>query len=69
MARIEGLGIAPGLYDKVFEAFHKLEPDKSEGEGLGLTIVRRIVERHNGQVWFESEQGKGSNFYISLPTA
>jgi len=36
-------------------------------QGLGLTIIRRVVERHNGQIWIESEAGKGSKFYVVLP--
>lgn len=63
-----GLGIAPEKQSKIFEIFHRLEPDKTKGEGLGLTIVRRILDRHNGKVWVESEPGKGSRFFISLPS-
>lgn len=63
-----GLGIAPEKQNKIFEIFHRLEPDKTSGEGLGLTIVRRILDRHNGKVWVESELGKGSKFFVSLPS-
>ncbi len=63
-----GLGIAPEKQNKIFEIFHRLEPDKTKGEGLGLTIVRRILDRHNGKVWVESELGKGSTFFVSLPS-
>lgn len=62
-----GIGIAPEYIDKVFEIFHQLEPANSTGEGLGLTIVQWILQRHNGKIWIESEPGKGSRFYISLP--
>ena len=64
-----GVGIAPNYQGKVFEAFQRLTPDESPGEGLGLTIVRQIVERHNGRTWVESELGKGSKFFVSLPSA
>ncbi len=64
-----GVGIAPEHQNKIFEVFHRLEPDKKNGEGLGLTIVRRILDRHNGKIWVESEPGKGSKFYVSLPSA
>ncbi|MCK4751871.1 MAG: PAS domain-containing protein [Planctomycetes bacterium] len=62
-----GVGIAPAHQEKIFEIFHRLEPEKGSGEGLGLTIVRRILDRHNGEVWVESELGLGSKFFVSLP--
>ena len=63
------MGIAKEYYGRIFEIFHRLNPDKkAEGEGLGLTIVRRILDRHNGRIWVESEYGKGSKFYIELHT-
>jgi PAS domain S-box-containing protein len=62
-----GVGIDPGHQEKIFELFHRLEPEKSQGEGLGLTIAYMIVERHNGEIWVESEPGKGSRFYVTLP--
>jgi PAS domain S-box-containing protein len=64
-----GVGIAPNHQNKIFEIFHQLEPDQKSGEGLGLTIVRRIIDRHNGRIWVESEPGKGSKFFVSLPGA
>jgi PAS domain S-box-containing protein len=64
-----GIGIAPEHQNKIFEIFHRLEPGRKSGEGLGLTIVRRILDRHNGKVWVKSELGKGSKFFVSLPSA
>ncbi|MHC4656691.1 MAG: sensor histidine kinase [Planctomycetota bacterium] len=63
-----GVGIAPEHQNKIFEVFHRLEPDEKSGEGLGLTIVRRILDGHNGKIWVESELGKGSKFFVSLPS-
>ena len=62
-----GIGIAEKDKDAIFEMFRKLNPDDKRGEGLGLTIVRKILDRHGGKVWVESEPGKGSKFYVSLP--
>jgi signal transduction histidine kinase len=49
--------------------FYQHEPDKRKGEGIGLTIVRRIIDKHDGKVWVKSELGKGSKFFVSLPNA
>ncbi|MCK5010125.1 MAG: PAS domain S-box protein, partial [Deltaproteobacteria bacterium] len=63
-----GNGIAPEHQDKIYEIFHRLNPTATQGEGLGLTIVCRILDRHDGKIWVESELGKGSKFIVSLPT-
>ena len=65
-----GIGIAEEYKSKVFELFYRLNPeDSAGGEGLGLTIVTRILDRLNGSISLESEEGKGSRFYITLPKA
>jgi len=64
-----GIGIAPQYIAKVFEIFHRLEPQMCEGEGLGLAIVKKIVSRLGGSIRLESELGKGSRFFVSLPGA
>jgi len=63
-----GIGIADKDRERIFEIFCRLNPDASAGEGLGLAIVRKILDRHVGKVWVESEPGKGSRFFVSLQT-
>lgn len=66
--RDNGLGIAAAYHPKVFQAFQRLHPEMATGEGIGLTIVQRIVERHRGKIWFESEADQGCTFFVTLPT-
>lgn len=66
----QGVGIAPKDQASVFEKFKQVGEtltDKPKGTGLGLPICRQIVEHHRGRIWLESELGKGSRFYFSLP--
>lgn len=66
----EGQGIPKDELDNLFQPFQKTSVESTGGEksvGLGLFIVKKIVEAHNGNIWAESEVGKGTTFYISLP--
>lgn len=62
-----GVGIAPEHQAKVFDIFHRLNPDTTTGEGLGLTIAQRVLERQKGKIWVESRAGEGCIFHVSLP--
>ncbi|MFI5184790.1 MAG: ATP-binding protein, partial [Vicinamibacteria bacterium] len=66
--RDNGIGIAPEFHDRVFGLFDKLDPE-TEGTGIGLALVRRIVEAHGGRVWLESRAGEGASFCFTLPLA
>lgn len=60
-----GIGIAPEFHERIFGLFNKLDAN-SEGTGVGLALVKRIIEVHEGKIWVESELGKGSAFYFTL---
>ena len=64
-----GIGIEPEHHDLIFKIFHRLH-DKNKydgGTGIGLPIVQKIIEEHNGRTWVESETGKGATFFFSIP--
>jgi len=63
-----GPGIEEKHFDRIFKVFQTLTPrDESERTGIGLSVVKKIIELHGGRIWVESEPGRGSSFYFTLP--
>ena len=62
-----GLGIPESGKDRLFQVFQRFHPKHAEGDGMGLAIVHRIVERHGGKIWAEGEEGEGTKFCFTLP--
>jgi light-regulated signal transduction histidine kinase (bacteriophytochrome) len=63
-----GIGISKEYADRVFEIFQRLHSRKEyPGTGIGLALVKKIIERHHGRIWFKSELGNGTTFYIEIP--
>lgn len=65
--RDNGLGIPESGKERLFQVFQRFHPQRARGDGMGLAIVHRIVERHGGTIWAESEEGQGTTFFFTLP--
>jgi len=66
----QGIGMTPEQVEKIFDKFYRADASDSapEGTGLGMSIVKYIVEAHRGKVWVESEYGKGTTVRVTIPT-
>jgi len=67
--RDNGVGIDEAVQPRLFQVFQRFHPGMAPGEGMGLAIAKRVVERHGGQIWAESTEGVGTTFCFSLPGA
>jgi light-regulated signal transduction histidine kinase (bacteriophytochrome) len=67
--RDNGMGFDPAYRERIFRAFERLNGKKYPGSGLGLTIAKRLINHHGGEIWAESNPGQGATFSFSLPLA
>jgi signal transduction histidine kinase len=67
--RDNGVGFAPGAANRLFEPFQRLHDGQFAGSGVGLSIVKRIIDRHGGRLWAESSPGQGATFFFTLGPA
>jgi signal transduction histidine kinase len=67
--RDNGLGIPEAYHQRMFTAFSRFHAGVTQGEGIGLALVRRMVERHGGRIWLESSAGAGTTFFVALPVS
>jgi len=65
--RDNGCGVPASAQARLFQVFQRFHPHLATGEGMGLAIAKRIVERHGGRIWAETEEGVGSTFHFTLP--
>jgi len=64
-----GIGISPRHHDKIWNVFYRINPNEiATGEGIGLSLAKRIIDKHQGKIWVESDENAGSTFYVELST-